>query len=101
MVVQHYCGNHPKPEEPAYPLWQGLPRESTLKSTDLDARMRDCLGIGVPAGTGCSVLAVTYGGPTLVPQIKQDFSTGTYCVRISDVDGLPQAATFTIRVIHP
>ena len=59
------------------------------------------LGIGVPTGTGCSVLAVTYGGPTLVPQIKQDFSTGTYCVRISDVDGLPQAATFTIRVIHP
>ena len=59
------------------------------------------LGIGVPAGTGCAVLAVTYGGPTLVPQIKQDFSTGTYCVRIADVDGLPQAATFTIRVIHP
>lgn len=59
------------------------------------------LGIGVPAGTGCAVLAVTYGGPTLVPQIKQDFSTGTYCVRISDVDGLPQALTFTIRVIKP
>lgn len=59
------------------------------------------LGIGVPAGTGCAALAVTYGGPTLVPQIKQDFSTGTYCVRISDVDGLPQPATFTIRVVHP
>jgi hypothetical protein len=59
------------------------------------------LGIGVPAGTGCAVTAVAYTSATLQPQLREDYSTGTYCVRISDVDGLPQAMSFTIRVIHP
>jgi len=59
------------------------------------------LGIGVPAGTGCAVTAVANTSATLQPQLREDYSTGTYCVRISDVDGLPQAMTFTIRVIHP
>ena len=49
VVYQHYCGNHPKPDEQAYPLWQGLPAGSKLTQADLDARVRECLGIGIPA----------------------------------------------------
>lgn len=49
VVYQAYCGNHPKPEEPAYPLWLGLPRDSSLTQADLDARVRECLGIGIAA----------------------------------------------------
>lgn len=59
------------------------------------------LGIGVPAGTGCAVTAVAETTATLQPQLRQDYSTGTYCVRIADMEGLPQAMNFTIRVIHP
>ena len=59
------------------------------------------IGLGIPAGTGCSVGATHNSGPLLIPQLRQDFGTGTYCVRIADVDGLPAPMTFTIRVIHP
>ncbi len=59
------------------------------------------IGLGIPAGTGCAVSVAQNSGPLLIPQLRQDFGTGTYCVRISDVDGLPAPMTFTIRVIHP
>lgn len=59
------------------------------------------LGIGIPAGTGCAVQAPQNVGTSLIPQIKQDSAVGTYCVRISDIDGLPAAMNFTIRLIHP
>lgn len=59
------------------------------------------LGIGIPAGTGCSVVVAQQTKTSLVPQIKQDSAIGTYCVRISDTEGLPTAMNFTIRVIHP
>lgn len=59
------------------------------------------LGLGIPAGTGCAVSVSSTTSTALVPQLRQDASTGTYCVRISDTEGLPSAMTFTIRVIHP
>lgn len=59
------------------------------------------LGLGVPAGTGCAVQAAQDTKTSLVPQIKQDAAAGTYCVRISDTQGLPAAMNFTIRVVHP
>lgn len=59
------------------------------------------LGLGIPAGTGCAVFAAVSTTTALIPQLRQDTSIGTYCVRIADVDGLPAAMNFTIRVIHP
>ncbi len=59
------------------------------------------LGLGVPAGTGCAVQVASSPPTPLVPQLRQDAATGTYCVRISDVEGLPAATAFTIRVVHP
>lgn len=44
-VYQYYCNNHPRPDEPQYPLWQGLPAESTMKPKDLEARVEECLGL--------------------------------------------------------
>lgn len=51
VVYQYLCGNHPRPDEPQYPLWQGLPEGSKLSSADLAQRSKDCLGLGLPAAS--------------------------------------------------
>ena len=48
-IYQYLCGNHPRPDEPAYPLWMGLPPGSTLDAVDLRQRTRECLGLGIAA----------------------------------------------------
>ena len=48
VMYQQLCGNHPRPDEPAYPLWQGLPKESPLTRAQLVARVNDCLGLNKP-----------------------------------------------------
>ncbi|HSI60344.1 MAG TPA: hypothetical protein VLA16_22490 [Ideonella sp.] len=45
VVYQALCNNHPKPDEPAYPLWQGLPPGSPLTRAELARRIDDCTGI--------------------------------------------------------
>jgi hypothetical protein len=45
VVYQAVCGNHPRPDEPQYPLWQGLPLESKLTRAELAARVDECTGI--------------------------------------------------------
>lgn len=49
VVYQHLCHNHPRPDEPAYPLWQGLPADSKLTRADLAKRADECLGLRLPA----------------------------------------------------
>lgn len=44
-VYQAICNNHPKPEEPAYPMWQGLPVSSTLTRAELATRVDACTGV--------------------------------------------------------
>lgn len=44
MVYQYYCGNHPRPTEPQYPLWMGLRADSTMTATGLRARLQECTG---------------------------------------------------------
>lgn len=48
VVYQYACGNHPRPDEVQYPLWTGLPMDSTLTRADLAARVKDCTGVGTP-----------------------------------------------------
>ena len=36
-VYQYYCANHPAPDEPAYPLWQGLPLDSRMTRAESSA----------------------------------------------------------------
>jgi hypothetical protein len=47
-VYQYYCNNHPRPDEPQYPLWSGLPADSKLTSKDLAARVDECTGVNLP-----------------------------------------------------
>jgi alpha-beta hydrolase superfamily lysophospholipase len=47
-VYQFYCRNHPRPDEPQYPLWQGLPEGSTMSRAELADRVEECTGIGLP-----------------------------------------------------
>jgi len=59
------------------------------------------LGLGIPAGTGCATSVASNTSTSLIPQLRQDFGAGTFCVRISDKDGLPVPMIFTIRLVHP
>lgn len=49
VVYQYVCKNHPKPDEPQYPLWQGLPADAKLTRAELAARVNDCTGVNKPA----------------------------------------------------
>nr|WP_042191709.1 hypothetical protein [Kibdelosporangium sp. MJ126-NF4]CEL20240.1 FIG01128308: hypothetical protein [Kibdelosporangium sp. MJ126-NF4]CTQ97466.1 FIG01128308: hypothetical protein [Kibdelosporangium sp. MJ126-NF4] len=48
VVYQYYCGNHPRPSEPQYPLWMGLRADSTMTGGGLRARLQECTGIESP-----------------------------------------------------
>jgi hypothetical protein len=48
-VYQFYCRNHPGPDEVAYPVWQGLPRDSRLTRAALRERVEACTGVNRPA----------------------------------------------------
>lgn len=49
VVYQYLCGNHPRADEPQYPLWMGLPADSKLTRPELAARIDECLGVRKPA----------------------------------------------------
>ncbi len=48
-VYQYYCNNHPRPDEPQYPLWMGLPADAKMTGKELDDRVNECTGIKLPA----------------------------------------------------
>ncbi len=48
VVYQAVCNNHPRPDEAAYPLWQGLPADSKLTRDELARRVDDCTGVRRP-----------------------------------------------------
>lgn len=49
VVYQYLCRNHPRADEPQYPLWMGLPKDGTLTRPQLAARVDECLGVAKPA----------------------------------------------------
>lgn len=48
VIYQYLCNNHPAPDEPAYPLCDGLPLNSMLTKEALAQRVNTCLGIHLP-----------------------------------------------------
>ncbi len=48
-IYQYLCNNHPRPDEPAYPLPIGLPVDSKLVNADVAKRVDECLGTARPA----------------------------------------------------
>ncbi|MBX3620088.1 MAG: alpha/beta hydrolase [Rhizobacter sp.] len=51
VVYQAVCGNHPRPDEPQYPLWQGLPPDAKLTRAELYRRVNECTGVDAPAAS--------------------------------------------------
>jgi pimeloyl-ACP methyl ester carboxylesterase len=48
VVYQYYCHNHPRPDEPQYPLWMGLPPGTRMTSADVRVRLNECTGSNLP-----------------------------------------------------
>jgi hypothetical protein len=42
VVYQFYCRNLPRPDEPQYPLWMGLPKTSTMTTNEVRRRLQEC-----------------------------------------------------------
>lgn len=49
VVYQAVCGNHPRADEPTYPLWVGLPLTATLTRAQLATRVDECTGVRLAA----------------------------------------------------
>lgn len=56
-IYQYLCNNHPRPDEPAYPLSIGLPRKDPLTKAQLAARVNEALGVRLPAAQRSAVQA--------------------------------------------
>jgi hypothetical protein len=50
VVYQYYCNNLPRPDEPQYPLWSGLPADSRATRKDIEARVDACTGVAKAPG---------------------------------------------------
>ena len=48
-VYQYYCRNHPKPDEPQYPLNLGLPAGARMSEKEVAERVNACTGAQLPA----------------------------------------------------
>ncbi|WP_216210903.1 hypothetical protein [Amycolatopsis aidingensis] len=85
VVYQYYCGNHPRPTEPQYPLWMGLRADSTMTKAGLRARIQECTGFASAPGERTprqrrnlsDILAVT-GIPERTLESHLRFATFTF-----------------------
>ena len=59
------------------------------------------LGIGTPAGTGCSLSTALTAQPALTAQLSTSTPATTYCADIYDIGSLTVPAAFTVRIVHP
>lgn len=48
VLYQAVCGNHPRLDEPPYPLWMGLPLAAKLTRGELAQRVDECTGVSLP-----------------------------------------------------
>ena len=49
VVYQYYCKNLPRPDEPQYPLWMGIPAGSKMTLKDIEDLVDECTGNSKPA----------------------------------------------------
>ncbi|MEV1044286.1 DUF6351 family protein [Streptomyces sp. NPDC049916] len=88
VVYQYYCGNHPRPTEPDYPVWQGLPAGSAMTSAELRSRLRECTGFDTEAA-----------GRTPLQQRNLDDILGVTGIPEEALESHLRFATFTFRDI--
>jgi pimeloyl-ACP methyl ester carboxylesterase len=87
-IYQYLCNNHPRPDEPAYPLPIGLPVDSKLVAADVAKRVDECLGTAKPAAQRTPEQAAKLKTIATVLKIPE-----------SSVAGHINYATFTFRDI--
>ena len=85
-LYQHLCNDHPRPDEPQYPLAIGLPADSKLTSAEVAKRADECLAASKPAAQ--RTLAQTQKLKTIVDVLK---------IPESSVIGHLNWSTFTLR----
>src|SRR5262245_18539138 len=87
-VYQHYCQNLPRPTEPQYPLWSGLPSGAKVTLRDIHELIDECTGI-------------TKGADARSPQQKQNLANIVGVIRFPETMLLRhmQSATFRFREI--
>jgi hypothetical protein len=59
------------------------------------------MGIGTPAGTGCSVTDSRTIQSGVSPQFEDFFTAGVYCVRLFDIGDLTEPALAAVNISHP
>jgi hypothetical protein len=74
---------------------------SSLREGGADSAAQVSLGVGVPAGTGCSANTPTGYSAGADPQLSSTYSPGIYCVKIGDPGNLTTPAAFRIVIAHP
>src|SRR5262249_41454003 len=47
LVYQYYCKTLPRPDEPQYPLWNGLPAGAKVALKDIQALVDECTGLSM------------------------------------------------------
>jgi alpha-beta hydrolase superfamily lysophospholipase len=72
-VYQHYCNNHPRPDEPQYPLWMGLPADSKMDLRELTARIDECTGVRKPAAQRTEQQKARLANILNVIKIREDY----------------------------
>jgi len=87
-VYQYYCKNLPRPDEPQYPLWNGLPAGAKVTLKDIGALVDECTGL-------------TQGADARSPQQKQNLANILGVMRFPEPLLLRhmQSATFLFREI--
>jgi pimeloyl-ACP methyl ester carboxylesterase len=87
-IYQYLCNNHPRSDEPTYPLPIGLPVDSKLTNAEVAKRVDDCLGTAKPAAQRTPEQAAKLKTIATVLKIPE-----------SSVAGHINYATFTFRDI--
>ncbi len=61
------------------------------------------LGLGRPAGTGCSLGLSVTAFPTTIetPHTTNVLDAGVYCAQVTDSGALTAPATFSVAIAHP
>jgi len=70
-VYQYYCHNHPRPDEPQYPLNLGLPAGAKMTDKEVAERVNECTGAQLPPDKRTELQQRNLAGITRVLRIPE------------------------------
>jgi hypothetical protein len=59
------------------------------------------IGLGTPAGVGCSVSTAVTVSPGPTPQLTSTVGPGVYCAKVADVGNLSGPGRFSVNITRP